>query len=199
MEDTVEIVKIPEGESGRIVGRLTEKNLEAIAALYALPEAVRRRKHGDDAAVVRHLARQLGVSAPFIRRARRDKRVRARIWEGLTEALDFLFPTIVYHQVERALPPHNDTKSARFIGELLHRIKDSGGVNVNVNQNNATVSVNLTKDGGISEDKGNLEWLREFHESGDLKRLLTISGHVTEKTPVEQADAGTGEPAPIQP
>lgn len=200
MDDTVSVIRIAEGESGKIVGRLTEKNLEAIAAIYALPEPVRKRKYGTDDAVIGLLAGRLGCSPAFIRRARRDKRVRARVWEGLVEALDFLFPTILYHQVELALPPNRDTKAARFVGEILGRIKQNVAaapdVKVNI-QTNVAVTSGTAKDGGIAEDSGNFEWLRELHASGDLARLL--AAHPVGKTPVEQANGRDPEPAPGQP
>lgn len=178
--DGVAIVKVPEGESGLIRGKLTDQNIEAIAAVYALPEPVRRRKYGNDDAVVRHLAGFCGMSTALVRRAKRDRRVRARLWESLTETLDFLLPTVVYHQAELAMPPHRDTKAARFLAELASRVKQQAGaaVNVNVQQN---VQVNqAAQDGGIREDREIAFWLKELIESGQAARIVAA-------IPVEEA------------
>jgi hypothetical protein len=191
MEDSSSlVVKIPEGESGKIIGRLTDENIQAIASVYALPEAVRKKRYGNDDRIVGHLARSLGVSPAFIRRAKRDRRVRSRLWDGLTEALDYLFPTLIYYQVELAMPPTRDTKAIRFLAEIIGRIKQHTGVNVNVEVNNGAP----TRDGGISEDVGNLLWLKALVESGEAKRLLeAIPAEFVEVPPSERIHVGAGQ------
>jgi hypothetical protein len=164
----VEIVRRPEGESGVVVGRFTERNINEIARLFALPEPVRRKRYGSDDQLIGHLARTLGVSPAFIRRAKGDKRVRKELRDKVVESVEYLMPTIIYRQVELAM--ERDTKAARYAAEFVQWIKSSG---VNV-QTNVGVQVQMEgkSDGGIAEDSENLQKLRELRESGALDRLL---------------------------
>lgn len=165
-----EIIRLPAGESGALVGKLTQRNIEAIARVFALPEPVRRKRYGTDDQVVGYLARSLGISPAFVRRAKGDRRVKAQLWQKVSESLDYLMPTLIYHQVELAMPPFRDNKAFRSIAELAGRLK-GGGVNVQTN-----VGVNVTvpgrPDGGIAEDMENLSKLRAMREDGTLDRLL---------------------------
>ena len=170
-DDLALVTRLPAGESGRIVGRLTEANIEAIAAVLALPTQVRKRKFGDEVGAINHLARRLGISPALIRRAKRDKRVRKLRDELLLEAIEDLFPTLTYRMVEEALNSEDPTKPYTVLAKIIGKLGDSG-VQVNLNQNSNNTTVNFNQDGGVAEDRANVLWLKEMLESGDAKRLV---------------------------
>ncbi len=173
MNELVPIQKLPEGESGKLIGCLSWPVIEAIASIYALPEQVRRKKIGDDNAVVNHLAGQLGVSPALVRRAKRDRRVRRLRDDLLKEAIEDLWPTLVYRLVTHALTSKDPQKSFQALAKVFGKAGESG-IQVNVNSNNQTaLQVNLL-DGGIQEDRENLLWLKEMLETGQAQRLVDI-------------------------
>lgn len=169
-DEVVLLQRLPEGESGKIIGCLTAANIEAIAAVYALPTEVRKRKIGNDDAVVRHLAGRLGISPALVRRARRDKRVRKLRDEILTEAIEALMPDLAFMLVQHAHYAKDPEKPIMALARIFTGRLREAGVNVNLNSNNNTLNVNVGD--GISEDRENLLWLREMMESGQAERLV---------------------------
>lgn len=161
----VEIIRLPEGESGVSVGNLSKAVIESLAAYWSIPESVRRKRFGDNE--VSRLASRLGIAPGTVRKHTRDPRVLRAIRKRLDEALTLLMPSIDYAQVQAAVEK-NDTRAARYVAERLGWLK-AGGVNVSQSVN---VTVGPRSDGGIAEDTENLQKLRALRESGDLDRLL---------------------------
>lgn len=197
-DDLALVTRVPEGESGHVIGRLTEANVEAIAAAYALPDQVRRRKYGDNDALVRNLAGRLGISPALVRRAKRDKRVRRLRDELLLEAVEDLFPTLTFRLVEQVMTSEDPTKPYATLAKVFGKLKESG-VSVNVNQNSNNTTVNFNQDGGVAEDRANALWLKEMLESGDAKRIVeTLNGRVPVEAEAHIVQGGTDEACKTQ-
>lgn len=182
MEGPVEIRVVGEGESG-VVGRrvLTDALAESLASYWSLPESERRKRFGP--ADVAYLAARLGVTPAFVRKHQRNPRVLASIKRRVNDAVVLMMPEIVHTQAQKAIMGR-DTPAARFLAEMSGFIKQSGitvqqNVGINVNQ--------LALKESITEDRQNLEWLKNLRDSGYLQR---IDAEVTVK---EDGPNGTGD------
>lgn len=199
MNDLVPVQRLPEGESGKIIGCLTVEVIEAVAAVYALPEQVRRKKIGNDDAVVRYLAGRYGISPALARRAKRDKRVRKLRDEFLKEAVEDLWPTIVHRMIGHVMTARDPERPFMALAKSFGKGGESG-VQVNVNSNNRTI---VMADGGIQEDRENLLWLKETVESGLAQRLISQLHSRAVDVPVESVEedgsaAKADPPAPAR-
>lgn len=162
----VEVVRLPEGESGAVVGRLSETVVEKIASYCALPSHVRKSERGKRYATdVAFLAAKLGVTPAFIRKSQRDRRVLGAIRRELDVALTHLMPDLVFVQVQKGLA--GDKGSFESVSKILGWLKDSGVTVNNMIQNNTNVS----KDGAIQEDLRNYSWMRELRETGVMDQI----------------------------
>lgn len=172
MAETVEVIRLPEGESGAIQGRLTERVLQSMASYWAIPVRERRRQFGtkdvnDD---IIFLASKLGVTRGFVRRSLRDKRLLAAVTEECNAAIVLLMPTILHGQVEKAIE-ERDTRATELLMRAARWLPDDKkGVQVNVGvQVNNGSSTEM-----IRQDLENIEFLRQMKETGEIDRLLGI-------------------------
>lgn len=183
---TVEIRRVPEGESGVVQGRLTENVLESIASFYALPDEARRRNGAADPDGVAFLASRLGVTRGFVRKQHRNPKVLAAIRRRLNEVVTLMMPNVINAQYKLAVEMA-DIKSARFLAEIAGVLKPGG---ITVQQNvGVNMQVNNAKDGGIQEDSEILASVRNLRASGVLDRILNVKD-ITDVEPVEP-DAGS--------
>ena len=171
--DTVEIQRIPEGESGEAKGRLTQTVLESMASYFAIPEPIRRQRFGADD--VAFLADRLGVTRGFVRKSQRDRRLVSSLRERVNQAVVFMMPAIIHRQAILAFEK-DDTRAARLLLEIAGFIKQAG-VSVNLNQQIGGLHVHH-RDGGQDEDRENLLWLREMLESGNAQKMVEAAFHV---------------------
>lgn len=188
MEGPIEVRVVGEGESG-ILGRknLTDALAESIASYWALPESERRKRFG--ATDVAFLAARLGVTPAFVRKHQRNPRVLAAIKRRVNDAVILMMPAVVHAQAEKAIVGR-DTPAARFLAEMSGFIKQSGitvqqNVGINVNQ--------LALSDSITEDRKNLEWLKNLRDSGYLNRI-DAEVTVKEDGPDGRESAGSGAP-----
>lgn len=138
----VAITRVPEGESGLRIGKLTDERLEILGDYFARCRAER------DTIPLHQLALIAGLSPAQIRHAQRDKRVLARVreqadaeavYDGI-EARAFIRATIQAVKEGKA-PWTEGLKAARTQLELDGSLKKMGtSVNV-VNQNVQPTSI----------------------------------------------------------
>lgn len=171
----VEVVRVPEGESGLARYRLTEARLRSIASFFAQPTWVRKgqtREAGYRDDEYAFLAARLGVTTRYVRRFERSPRLRREITERLRLAVTKLMPDVIWGQLMLAVQDR-DTGAARYLGEYEGTLRGKSGTAVNVQQNVAVgLQVNSQIKDGISEDETVREELRLLRESGYLDRLL---------------------------
>ena len=131
-EDLVEVVRVEEGESGAVTGRLTEPRLRALAAWWALPA---RCKTGDIPRDVLGLASALGTSPGLVRRAQRDPRVAEQVRKNTQLAAIYGMPDVLDVQLQiAAAREHKDCgKAARYVAEVAGAIKSGQSISTTTN------------------------------------------------------------------
>jgi hypothetical protein len=169
--EPVEIIRLPEGESGLIPERrLSERTLQSMASFWAIPYPERRRRYGtrsvnDD---IVFLASRLGISRGLVRRSLRSRKLLDRVNDECTAASILLVPAVLDVQFRKAIE-RGDTKAATLVLQFLKKVPEPGG-NVNVN---IGVGVNIQQhERTIQQDQANLATLAEMRETGEIDRLL---------------------------
>jgi hypothetical protein len=169
--EPVEIVHLPEGESG--LGPrtpLTDRTLQSMASFWAIPERERRKRFGTRSVDgdVAFLASRLGITQRIVRRGLRNRKLLDRIGEELTAACILMVPSVIQVQLHKAIE-RGDTKAATLVLQFLKKVPEPGGsVNVNIG-----VGVNIQQhERTIQQDRANLATLAEMRETGEIDRLL---------------------------
>ena len=124
LTEEVRLVRIQEGESGKIDQRLTEERIEELAGWYGLSK---QEKAEAKLPEVRELAQLLGISPALVRKAREDKRVMAQVRDRLD--IELLYAVVEARPVLRKLihdesvKPDNRIKAIRTQEELAGFLK----------------------------------------------------------------------------
>ena len=136
----VEVVKVPEGESGLEKFNLTDERLNAFSTWWALPSAM---KDGDIPKDELALAKHFGVTTKWLRECKQRPEVAAAVRDKLHQAAIYGMPDVLFKQIQVA--ETGDTKAARFVAEISGVIKQNG-VQVNNNVISPTVYQGMSDD-----------------------------------------------------
>lgn len=151
--DQIEVVTVPEGESGLEAARerLTAERLDAIALYLATPEEIRRAWDGPKDPV--ELALRLGFKLKNFPRWQAHPAMVKRVTQYLNAAILYAMPTIAWGQAILASPEieqledgsyrviPGDTKAANFCATIARMIRQpSAGASATFHNNNVVPS-----------------------------------------------------------
>lgn len=135
--DLTKIVALPEGESGKILNHMTEDRASELASWYALSKKEKMESGVPDE---RAVAEVLGTSVAFVRKAKEDDRVLAKVRAKLDLAL--LYDVIETRPIIKQIAHDTEEKAearlkaARTLEELAGNLQKKFGPPVAVTVNN---------------------------------------------------------------
>ena len=124
----VELITLPEGESGVLQGNITEDRLDVLSSYWGRPACERSRFS------ISQIAAASGLSVARFRASQRDKRVLARIRERFES--EIIYDSIEARAIMRGImldesnSADSRLRAGRTILELAGDLKKGGGVNV---------------------------------------------------------------------
>lgn len=136
----LKIVKLPEGESGKILNNMTEERLSELSSWFALSKKEKTSVGMPDE---RAVAEFLGTTVAFVRKAKEDDRVLEKVRAKLDLALLYdvveTRPLLRKIALDDAQKPEMRLKAQRTLEELAGNLQKRFGppVNVQVNTMNA--------------------------------------------------------------
>lgn len=130
-------MKLQEGETGKLQGKMTEDRLEALSEYWGCPETERKERWGEP----QDIARLLGISPATARKAKVDKRVKAQIKDAMENKLlyDVIEARAIALKILHSEKERGDTKiKAWRTLEQMHGTLTSNAPQINITNDFST-------------------------------------------------------------